>query len=178
MSKPLLSLGAFAVAALAALPVAAKPAAPPACSLSDIAGGSFVDCAGYVSGNLIAGADFKQEQAALELQGLGLAGADGSWLVKIDDLEGATLDFGQMLYGLTYFGVHRGGAGNGGQGTAFYVIDAGAGLSSLDFELAGLSNAALYSTGIAPVPEPGMAAMWAAGLGVFGLLAARRRQQG
>jgi PEP-CTERM motif len=94
------------------------------------------------------------------------------------DTSGPTIDFGQKLYGVTIVGFHVGGANGAGgigySGTAFYKFDAGtAGLSSFQFKMPGLSNAALYSTGA--IPEPATWAMMILGFGAVGSLLRRRR---
>jgi len=167
-----LAAGLFALCATAQ----ATPAAPVACSASDLSmTASFMACAGYSSGNLIAGSPDKMAEAAAALSSLGLSGADGSWIEKVEIASGSTISFATPLYGVSYIGIHRGGAGQGGQGTAFYKIDAGdLGLTTLTLQLGGLSNAAIYATAALPVPEPTPAAMLLAGLAGIAVLRRRR----
>jgi len=155
----------------------AAPSAPIACSASDLSmDATFLACSGYTSGNLIAGSPDKMAEAATALSGLGLSEADGSWIEKVEIASGSTITFSTPMYGISYIGIHRGGAGQGGQGTAFYKIDAGTlGLTTLTLQLGGLSNAAIYATALMPVPEPTPAALLVAGLA--GIAAVRRHRR-
>lgn len=186
---------AAAIAAIGAVPaLAVQPAAvptplvpaAPSCGSGDLTGSgfTFISCAGYFSGNFISGNAGDQLAVADVLDGLGLPGTSGTWLEKLEGLSpGTTIDFTTALSGLVYLGIHRGGANNGSQGTAFYelnVTDSSA-FSLFTFTPGGLSNAALYgsgggSTGV--VPEPETYALMLAGLGVIGFVAKRRRPPG
>ena len=95
-------------------------------------------------------------------------------MIKLSSIPSAqnTIDFGTMLYGITYIGFHAGGKGGGS--TSFYKFDAGAGMASftwVDTAKYPSSGAVLYATGAATnvpgVPEP---ASWAMMLGGFGLV--------
>lgn len=113
-----------------------------------------------------------------------------SQLTWLEDLtaSGSAVNFSTPLYGTTVVSFHVGAAkgasnGVGYQGTAFYVFDAGnlaSGLDQFTFNLAGLSNARLYSTGsyIPAVPEPATWAMLLAGVGLVGGTMRRRRAVG
>lgn len=155
------------------LPAVAKPTPPSVCGAGDLSGVVVLDCTGYVSGNLFNAKPTNRQTVVDMLGDLGLAGQDGSWIEKLDALSGSpTFTFATPIYGLTYIGVHSGG-GNFGQGSALYKLDAGyTGLTTLNFNLSGLSSATLYST--LPVPEPGAAVMMLAGLAVIGLVVRRR----
>jgi hypothetical protein len=89
-----------------------------------------------------------------------------------------TIDFGTMLYGLTYVGFHAGGKGGGS--TSFYKFDAGAGMSSftwVDTDKFPSSGAILYATGSAPeVPEPASWAMMVGGFSMIGGALRSRRK--
>jgi len=64
------------------------------------------------------------------------------------------LDFAITLQGVTVLAVHYGGAQGsdasiGGQGTAFYVLDAAQGINQVHLKYAaGFSNAALFVAGL------------------------------
>ena len=89
------------------------------------------------------------------------------------------IDFGQMLYGLTYVGFHTGGRGGGT--TSFYKFDAGVGglanFTWVDTDKFPSSGAVLYLTGEAPsVPESATWAMMVGGFAmVGGALRSRRK---
>ena len=171
---------AFAAAMLAiAAPAWAAPAAPPGCGAGDLSGVSFISCVGYSTGNAISGNAADMALAGGVLTGLGLSGTAGTWIEKIEGLNGSTtINFATPLYGITYFGIHRGGAGNGGQGTAFYKIDAGSGLDFFSYNLGGSSNAALYAVTATAVPEPESYLMLLAGVaGVVGSVGFVRRRR-
>jgi hypothetical protein len=170
-------IASLALAAAAALPAVAKPAPPPVCGVGDLAGVVVLDCTGYVTGNLFNQKPSNLETVADMLGGLGLAGQDGSWIEHLEHLSGSTIAFATPLYGVTYIGLHKGAAGEGGQGSALYKIDAGsAGITSLTFNLHGVANGALYATQ-PPVPEPGAAILLLAGLGVIAMVVKRRSQR-
>ena len=171
-SRPLLS----AAAVLTTLALAAPAQAATVCSVTDINPNAQA-CAGFYDGNLLnnSPADVTAQQAALSLLGFTW---DGSTI--IDSLSGLngnqTVDFATLLQGITYVGVHFGnGQGGPGNATAFYRLDAGAGLDTFTLNYNASSNARLYST--VAVPEPETYAMLLAGLGVVGFMARRRKQQ-
>ncbi|MCV2358333.1 PEP-CTERM sorting domain-containing protein [Paucibacter sp. TC2R-5] len=149
------------------------------CGANDLTGGTFLACSGYLSGNLINGsapdklATFTALTALGQKAGHAYGGTD-IWVEK-KDFSGNTIDFTTPLNGLTFLGIHKGGAGEGAQGTAFYLINAGTNLDKLTYNLGGLSNAAIYKTGVSPVPEPETYALMLAGLAAVGFVAKRRK---
>lgn len=164
-----------AAAVLVSVPALATSQSPPACGAGDLAGVSFISCAGYFTGNLISGNASAKLAVDGFLSGLGLSGTGGSWIEKIDGLNGShSINFATPLNGVTFLGIHMGGTGSGVQGTAFYKIDAGFNLDILNYTLNGSSNAALYA--VTAVPEPASYAMLLAGLvGIAGFVRRRRR---
>jgi PEP-CTERM motif len=169
---------AVSAAAVISVPVHARPAPPPACGAGDLSGGTFLACSGYSAGNYIAGSSTKMAFADAKLTELGLVDSDGVWLEKVDSLGGGhTIDFATSLTGIVYLGIHKGGGGDGGQGTAWYKIDFGSvPVDSFTYNLNGLSNAALYAVEPPPVPEPQAVALFLAGLAAIGFVAGRRRR--
>jgi hypothetical protein len=117
-------------------------------------------------------ADLLIQKNALHDLGLEWDSSTFSSMTKLSSIPSGqhTIDFGTMLYGITYIGFHAGGKGGGS--TSFYKFDAGTGMSSftwVDTDKYPSSGAILYSTG-APtngVPEP---ASWALMLGGFGMV--------
>jgi hypothetical protein len=188
--------GALTIGAAVATPASAKvkTVAFTACAATDISPNAS-DCVGWLNGNLDAGSPAAQDASAAALNDLlNVTTFDGdtlTWLQNIDSLSGPTVNFTPLLYGTTVVAFHVGGAngqsdGVGYQSTAFYVFDAGTtGLDTFTFNLAGLSNARLYSTGSAPctsncgpgpgVPEPSAWALMIVGFGGAGGMLRRRR---
>jgi hypothetical protein len=156
------------------------------CSGTDIsvAGAS---CVGFFSGNLNGNnPSLSGVNAALAGWNVHLNSAVASSSM-LSGLTGNTINFTQQLYGTTIVGIHYGNV-TGANGvtsnnvTAFYSFDAGngAGVDSFTTSLGSLSNATVYSTGLAPVaavPEPGTYAMMLAGLGLMGVVSRRRKQK-
>ena len=170
---------ALAAATVAATPAAAVVQVGPANTVSPCTNFSFnvtiTACAGGYSGNLLQ----SSVTDATALQALVALGAPntGTFLEpKLEGLSSATgvINFNTLLTGLSVFGFHAGGAGDGGQGTFFFQFDAGAGVDSititdrLNSNETGLSNAALFRTNGNAVPEPGTWAMMLIGFGAVG----------
>jgi hypothetical protein len=149
-----------------------------ACGLGDL-GPSALACSGFYDGNLLNNAHVSEQQAALAALGFTW---DGNWnaVEKVENLNGShTVDFSTLLQGVSFVAFHFGnGQGGPGQATAFYKIDAGAGLDTLTLNYNASSNAVLYSTTPGGgVPEPATWAMMIAGFGLAGAALRRRRAQ-
>ncbi|WP_068875527.1 MULTISPECIES: PEPxxWA-CTERM sorting domain-containing protein [unclassified Phenylobacterium] len=159
---------------------------PVSCEAAGVQLGA-LDCSGWLQDNLNVdglGVGTLDKRTARTDALNDLAGGsvfDAATLVPLAkyNTSGPTIDFGQTLYGITLVGFHVGGANGAGgigySGTAFFKFDAGAGMDSFTFNMPGLSNAALYSTGVA-VPEPATWAMMIMGFGAAGALLRRRRR--
>lgn len=171
--KLLLCKTAAACALLAAVTLPAH--ASTACSVTDIDPQAQA-CAGFYDGNLLNGSptDLAAQQAALATLGFSWDG-DFDTVEKLSDLNGShTVDFSTLLQGISYVAVHFGnGRGGPGNATAFYRLDAGAGLDTFTLNFNASSNAVLYQT--TPVPEPQKYTLLLAGLGVLAWVARRRR---
>lgn len=160
-----------------------------ACGLTDISVTASA-CVGWYERNLNGGSPAMIAASTEALRQLLGSASVTSPLTWLEDLtaSGSSVNFSTPLYGTTVVSFHVGAAkgasnGVGYQGTAFYVFDAGNSASGLDqftFNLAGLSNARLYSTGsyIPAVPEPATWAMLLAGVGLVGGTMRRRRAVG
>jgi hypothetical protein len=135
-------------------------------------------CAGGYSGNLLQ-ASLTDPTGLLAVAALG--GSGGTFIApKLENLSSTLgiINFNTTLTGLTIFGFHAGGAGDGGEGTFFFSFDAGAGTgaiqitSRLNANETGLSDAALFETGGGTtrggVPEPATWALMLVGFGFIG----------
>jgi hypothetical protein len=167
----------FAAAACGAVLFAGSAqAALAVCSDADISPNA-LSCVGFLSGNLLSnsGADITAQTNALASLGLTW---DGNFKgdEKLSSLNGLqTLNFSTLLTGISYIGIHFGkGQGGPGNGTAFYKLDAGAGLDTITLAYKASSDAVLYSVSpVRAVPEPASWAMMITGF--FGLGATLRR---
>lgn len=144
------------------------------CSNSDIAP-TALSCSGFDDGNLLNNANIAAQRSALA--DLGLANWDGTVLETLSSLSGSrVVNFNTLLTGISYIGVHFGnGRGGPGNGTAFYKLDAGAGLDSIGLNFNASSNARLFATGVSSVPEPGSWALMLFGFGGVGYGLRRRK---
>lgn len=140
---------------------------------------TIIACAGGYSGNMLQ-SSLTNSTGLAALVALGAPGTGTFLEPKLEGLSSATgvINFTTVLTGMTVFGFHAGGAGDGGQGTFFFQFDAGAGVDvititdRLNSNATGLSNAALFQTGA--VPEPGTWAMMLLGFGAMGVSLRRR----
>lgn len=164
-------VAAISLAFASALP-ASVMAITPACGGGDVSGVAVVDCTGYLNGNLFVHDPVSQHYTTQLLGGLGLSSSSGTWIEKVEGLSGSTtFSFATPIYGVTYIGLLT--ESGGGQASALYKLDAGySGVTTLSFNMSGLSNAALFAT--QPVPEPGAAVLLLAGLAVIAVVVRRR----
>jgi len=133
--------------------------APVACGVHDISVAALA-CSGFYSGNLLSNASVAAQVTGLKAIGFDWNGDftaldAGGW--KFDANGATTLNFSQPLAGLTVLGIHFGGGGaNGvGNGTAFYLFDAGSALAALGLNYPGSSGVVIYSThAVTPVTPP------------------------
>jgi hypothetical protein len=165
------------------------PSSPAACSVNDISLAALA-CSGFYAGNLLDNSSVGAQITGLNAIGFTWDG-DFNGLVaagqKFDANGATTLNFTQPLSGLTVIGLHFGGGGPDGvgNGTAFYLLDAGTALKAIDLAYHGSSGVVIYSTGhhVAPptdpvngaVPEPASWAMMIGGFGMVGAAMRRRR---
>ena len=169
------------VAAVSMLAGAAH-AAVAVCSVTDISPNAQA-CTGFFAGNLLSGspADIAAQTAALATLGFAWDGNLDN-VEKIEGLGGShTVDFAKLLTGISYVAFHYGnGTGGPGNATAFYRVDAGAGIDQFTLAYNASSNAYLYSTGPGGggVPEPAVWSMMIMGFGLAGAAIRRRRALG
>ena len=176
------ALAAFALCA--ASPALALDPPVAACDLS-LPTPDAIACAGYYSGNLLNGSaeDIANQQAAID----SLPGDfqfDGDWGALAGNTiltltNGNQLNFGETMFGLTIIGAHFGNvAGDAGNVSVFWLFDFGtAGASSIILDHPeGFSNAAIYTTGAPPVPEPATWAMMLFGFAIAGYALRRNRR--
>ena len=142
-----------------------------------------VDCAGYFDGNLVGGSPSMRNAQIAALAELGYT-YDGDWssvepTLVLSLQNGNQIDFGQMMYGMTYIAAHFGNvAGPAGNVTVFWAFDfgtQGAQFVSLS-DTQGFSNAVLFSTGVPAVPEPSTWMMLLLGFGAVGAALRKNRK--
>lgn len=174
-----------------------------ACASGDITPGAQA-CTGWYTGNLDGGSPTDNADTAVALNTLlgvsTFTATNFTVLSTLSNLPGNSepnaVDFSVPMYGETVISFHVGAAkgsptGVGYQATAFYEFDAGnlvGGLQSILFNIQGLSNARLYSTGTyqgctgdcggggGAVPEPATWALMLIGVGCVGAGARMRRR--
>jgi hypothetical protein len=157
-----------------------------------------VACSGYWDQNLIAGdaLDLTTQHDALAAIGANVPADinDGTRVGPVFDwntstfaslptgtLSSGLLTFGQLLSGITYVGIHFGGANTGlDERTVFYEFDFGSSsVAGITLGEPGFSNAVLYTTTpVRGVPEPATWAMMLLGFGGIGMAMRRGRKQG
>lgn len=171
-------------AAKVAPPPPSLPAISPACAVSDVAPTASA-CVGWYTGNLLGGSQDKRDLAKAALALLGFAWTPNTLVNTIERLStdtdpsqiyGHTIDFTGVLSGKTVIGIHRGGANNGTQGTAFFLWNNIAKTDKITLNLGGLSNSTLFLTTFSVVPEPATWMLMIAGVGLVGWQLRRRRQ--
>jgi len=168
------ALSRLAIASAIAL-TCSVPAYAVGCQLSDISPAAIQCAVATVNGSAVNGnvLDNKNIDVTAQLEGLaaiGYTGWDGTnfgGLDKVAPAADGTIDFGPLLYGMSFVGIHVGGSHGGA--TYFYKFDAGQALDTFTLNLPRGSGAVLYATGdpvVTPVPET---ATWAMMLGGFAM---------
>lgn len=179
---------AFSILAMPAVAQAATTVVGPATTLSPCTNFTFsvaiISCAGGYEGNLLQ-SSLTNPTGLLAVAALG--GSGGTFLEpKLEGLNSASgiINFNTLLKGLTVFGLHAGGAGDkNGQQTFFFSFDAGAGTDvititqRLNANETGLSNAALFKTGVGAVPEPATWLLMLMGMAGVGFVMRRKDKQ-
>jgi hypothetical protein len=142
-----------------------------------------VACAGYYSGNLLSGADVADQQSALN--SIGYSGTvdwtaltnGGDILSNLNSTD--TINFGKMLSGITYIGMHFGNINDSpqtGNVSVFWKFDFTTPTDHITLTSGrGSSDAVLYSTGNSGVPEPATWAMMLVGFAGIGFAVRRKR---
>ena len=199
----------FVSALLVGAAFAAQPASAatvlPACAATDISSTaaptvttfSSFTCLGFYAGNLLNNSHQSEQVTALNALQPGffsgpVSSFDTGAYTKLGSPIGLnglkTIDFTQLLNGITLIGVHYGSgtgspsdvAGNKksdkSDSTAFYRFDAGTNLDKFYLTYGASSDVVLYKTVTPPaVPEPATWALMLAGFGSVGYAMRRRR---
>lgn len=195
MNLSSISAAVMSLAALAAAPAMAADCNPSVedggptgiPSFSDLSvPGGVIACAGFVEGNLNSGNPFDLATVQALLASPAWVGYGLSTTGRIEQIDTSTspIDFATPLSGLTLVGFHWGNYGGNsnpaGNVSALYLFDAGTSLDTFGItQTQGLSNAAIWVVGEAPVPgipEPETYALMLAGLGAVTWVARRRRR--
>ena len=153
-----------------------------AASFSDLTGVTVTQCAGFYGGNALNSGNagsLTLINSVLTSTQWGLTSVS-SWLEK-QDTNTPLINFATTLYGDTVVAFHWGNVpGAAGNVSALYRFNAGtAGVDTFSVfggNGQGLSNAAVYVTGVPAIPEPETYALMLAGLAAVGFMASRRRQ--
>jgi hypothetical protein len=164
-------------AASASHAIVVLPAVTVPCTSSDFSGATIQACEGFFNGNLLNSSNTAVDQLALADLGFTW---DGTTVVqKIEGLGGGNPTFSPILTGISYIGAHWGEGGGSPGGTAFYRIDAGAGITTLTLNVPyqATSNLWVYGTGHGGVPEPATWAMMILGMGGVGAALRSRRRR-
>jgi hypothetical protein len=154
-----------------------------------VGSGSTIDsCIGWYTGNALSGSPADNLTINAALTALGYSGPtiDYSSLPPGNILAGlggsSIIDFGQVLNGIVYIGIHFGGSAPGDEGnnTGFYKIDA-SDLETIQINptyAIGSSNAVLLSsTPTVAVPEPATWALMLLGFAAIGFAMRRNTKQ-
>jgi hypothetical protein len=183
MKLRLLVAGSALAISLAAAGASQAVVLPPVtvqCTSSDFTGAAIQACEGFFGGNLLSGSPADVQTQTLALADLGFTWDGSTILQSFSNLAGGNPTFTPDLFGISYIGVHYGAGSGSPNGTAFYRIDAGSGISSLTLNppFPATSNLLVYGTGTGGgVPEPATWAMMILGMaGVGAALRSRRRR--
>jgi hypothetical protein len=152
-----------------------------ACANTDFTGAPIQACQGFFDGNLLNSGGSNTAFQTQALANLGFTWDGSTILQSFANLAGGNPTFSPDLFGISYIGIHYGNGGGSPGGTAFYRIDAGAGISGLTLNppFPATSNLLVYGTGPGGgVPEPATWAMLILGMGGVGAALRSRRRQG